>query len=166
MKRILVMSDTHGNQQLLRIPFEHGDHFTHIFHLGDDYEDLDSNPDLTENRLLTRVPGIFHPGYLDSSLPRLVKVEIDGWRFLLMHSPDDARGQKLDNIDFVLFGHTHRPGIEMREGRFWCNPGHLKRRFDRGQSASWLVIELEGDEARLSLYDIYGTLMICNTITR
>ena len=166
MTRILVMSDTHGNQQLLRLPFAAGTHYSHIFHLGDNYEDLDENPDLTEGRELHRVPGLYHPGYLSGSLPRYQKVEVDGWRFLLVHSPEDTQRTPHDDVQFVLYGHTHKPGIMQQNGQAWCNPGHLKRAFDRGHAPSWLVIELHDDEAHLTLHDRNGNATLRTTVTR
>jgi len=49
MKKIIILSDTHRNQKILRSVFKIEKGYTHIFHLGDDYEDLDNNFDITDN---------------------------------------------------------------------------------------------------------------------
>ena len=67
MKKILLISDTHNNQKLLRKVVSSVKNITHIFHLGDNYEDLDSNPDLTENIILHRVPGIYNSKYFSKN---------------------------------------------------------------------------------------------------
>ncbi len=167
MVRILVLSDTHGNQQLLRVPFNVGSaDYSHIFHLGDEYEDMDDNPDLTEGRTLMRVPGLYHPGYLSGALPRIQRVEVEGWTFLLAHSADDAHNADLTGIDVVLYGHTHKPGIMQGDGRAWCNPGHLKREHDRGHAAGWMVIELNGSHAFVTLYGLNGQPLLRETLQK
>ena len=68
MKKIIVLSDTHRNQTLLRKVFSNEEELSHIFHLGDDYEDLDENSDLIEGKEVIKVPGIYHKGYLNKTI--------------------------------------------------------------------------------------------------
>ncbi|MCK4311916.1 MAG: metallophosphoesterase family protein, partial [Candidatus Cloacimonetes bacterium] len=91
MERIIIISDTHKNQVLLRKAFSNEDNITHIFHLGDNYEDLDENFDLTEGKEIIKIPGIFHPGYLNKSLQAIQTTEISGWKFLLIHNIEDLK---------------------------------------------------------------------------
>lgn len=125
MIKILIMSDTHKNQVLLRKVVRKEEGITHIFHLGDCYEDLNDNLDLLENREILKVPGLYHEGYLNKSIPEKISVNVAGWNFQLVHFLNDV-GKPDENLDFVLYGHTHRPGCKEIEGVYYLNPGHLK----------------------------------------
>lgn len=53
----------------------------------------------------------------------------------------------LDEIDYVIFGHTHFPKDEMIEGIRFINPGTAGN--DRGAGTSMAILHLEGDSAEL-----------------
>lgn len=154
MEKVIVMSDTHGNQKYLRRVLEQENSYDYIFHLGDFYEDMDENPDLFENAILKRVPGIFNKRYLSGSLPKTELVEILNWKFLLVHFINDAIKLK-NKTDIILFGHTHNPYYSKEEETHLINPGHLKQAHHRDSDASYLVMEVESDKIKL----IYKTLM-------
>ena len=122
MKKIIVLSDTHGNQLLLRKALQNEKDATVIFHLGDYYEDLEDNFDLTENKTVVKVPGIFHGGYLNKTIPAIQTFAIDGWNFLLVHNLDDVP-RKLIKPDLTLFGHTHNRTFYQRGNVYFLNPG-------------------------------------------
>jgi len=153
MKKVIVMSDTHGNQKYLRKVLEQENSYDYIFHLGDYYEDMDENSDLFENAILKRVPGIFNKRYISGSLSKTELVELLNWRFLLVHFINDAIKFK-NKTDIILFGHTHNPHYEKGKDIHLINPGHLKKSHHRGSDASYLVLEVEKEQIRL----IYKTL--------
>ena len=154
----MIISDTHRNQVYLRRVFSNEENITHIFHLGDDYEDLDENPDLTEGKVLIRVPGIFHPGYLNKTIPIIQISNIEGWNCLLVHNRNDVL-QKKTAVDIVCYGHTHIMNFEETHDTFYVNPGHLKRVRDKGQKPSYLILELEGTEALFSFKSLDGKIL-------
>ena len=144
MKKIVVLSDTHGNQLLLRKALQNEADASVIFHLGDFYEDLDENYDLIENKSIIKVPGIFHPGYKNQSIPSLQFYEVLGWKFLLVHDPNDIP-EKIEKADLILFGHTHTRTFFRKENRYFFNPGHLKKDEDKGKKASYVTLEINAD---------------------
>ncbi|MDO9577810.1 MAG: metallophosphoesterase family protein [Candidatus Cloacimonadales bacterium] len=145
MKKIMIVSDTHKNQALLRKAFENESGVSHIFHLGDDYGDMDENFDLLENRILVKVPGLYHDGYRDGSIPRIQTVEIAGWKFQLAHFVKDINAIPADII-VIFYGHTHRWNFKKLDDIYFVNPGHLKNFFDRGNEATYLILEVTPDK--------------------
>ena len=141
MKKIVILSDTHKNQKILRKIFKIETEYTHIFHLGDDYEDLDNNFDITDNIELIRVPGVYHPGYKDGTIPTILEIEIDNWRFALAHRLEDLLKTTIQ-ADIYLYGHTHNSAYDHIEDKYFINPGHLKAKTDREQKASYVVITI------------------------
>ncbi len=158
MKKILILSDTHKNQTLLRKAFSNENEISYIFHLGDDYEDLDGNPDIIEGKEIFKVPGIFHKGYLNGTLPFTLKVKIKGWSFLLVHAFEDLKRTQ-ERAQFILFGHTHIQHFHKDGNTYYLNPGHLKRGFDKGRPASYLIIELEENKMKLFFKSVSGEIL-------
>ncbi|OQX72026.1 MAG: hypothetical protein B6D62_00260 [Candidatus Cloacimonas sp. 4484_275] len=144
MNKIIVLSDTHGNQLLLRKALQNEENVSIVFHLGDFYEDLDENFDLLENKTVVKVPGIFHPGYRDKTIPAVQIFTAEDWKFLLVHDPNDIP-EKVENIDLILFGHTHNRTFFRKKNSYFLNPGHLKKTKDKGQQASYAVLEIYPD---------------------
>ncbi len=158
MKRIIVMSDTHGNQKLLRKPFMLESQYDMIIHLGDNYEDIQENFDLYEDAILLRVPGIFHPRYRDQSLPAIMHTDVEGWMIGLVHNLEDYFKQK-SRGDIVLHGHTHHSEIQDDGETIYANPGHLKSEFDRNREPSYMVIDLTPEAAQLTVKSLRGDVL-------
>ncbi len=153
MEKILVLSDTHSNLELLKIVLENETDHTAIFHLGDNYEDLDKCLEQIPHRNLIKVPGIFHKGYRDKSLPAIKIYNSQGWAILLVHDLSDALA-KTHDVDIYLHGHTHRPDITGKFGKIFFNPGHLKQLKDRGSQASYGIIELNKKSVKFFVKDL------------
>lgn len=141
MKKIIILSDSHKNQKTIRNVFKNEKEYTHIFHLGDDYEDLDNNFDITNNIKLIKVPGIFHSGYKNGKLPVIREIEIENWKFVLAHRLEDL-SKTINPADIYLYGHTHHWNYDHIEKKYFINPGHLKAKMDRGQKASYIVMTI------------------------
>lgn len=157
MKKIIILSDTHKNQKTLRDVFKIESKYTHIIHLGDDYEDLDNNFDITENIELIRVPGIYHPGYKDGTLPIILEIEIDNWRFALAHKLEDLSKTSIP-ADIYLYGHTHHSNFDHIENKYFINPGHLKAKTDRSQKASYIVLIIDNDNVKIQFKHLDGKI--------
>ena len=155
MEKLIILSDTHGNQKLLRKAIINESGLTHIFHLGDNYEDMDENPDLLENKKLIKVPGIFHTGYINGSITAIQEISLSGWNFLLIHNLKDLKKISI-NIDFVFFGHTHNWSYETINKIRYLNPGHLKSKKDRKRKATYLMMNISDKEIQISFKYING----------
>ncbi len=133
--RIGVISDTHG---LVRVEvFEAFRGVDRILHAGD----IGGEGVLDELGLIAPVTAC--AGNVDDfrcgPAGETARAEIDGLRFLLVHildRPSRPRPEVLAELarapaDVVLFGHSHLPHDERRDGVWYFNPASAgPRRFD------------------------------------
>ncbi|MCF7912639.1 MAG: metallophosphoesterase family protein [Candidatus Cloacimonetes bacterium] len=165
MVKVLVISDTHGNQKLLRQVLEREQEAQIIFHLGDFYDDLDHNIDLLEGKQVFRVPGIFNSGYFSGKLSATCVTEINGWKVGCVHSPQDI--PKLPrNLDLIMHGHTHNPNIGKQLSCIILNPGHLKNIIDRSNMASYAILEISETQLKIKIIQINCNLKEVNTFKK
>ena len=122
--RAAVISDTHG---LLRreVVAELRD-CTHIIHAGD----IVRESDLDELRLYGSIYAVrgnndlWQPGLRD--LSGILQFQIAGVRFLMTHDRYDVP-RNLEDVQVVIFGHSHRYSEVWSGGRLWLNPGSCGR---------------------------------------
>lgn len=127
MKRIAILSDTHGllrPEVLARL--EEADV---ILHAGD------INTQGVVDRLAACGPVHLVRGNNDKEwaayIPHHLRVEIEGLRFFLVHNKKEVP-QDLTGVDVVVYGHSHKYACQVREGVLWLNPGSCgRRRFDQ-----------------------------------
>jgi hypothetical protein len=134
-----VISDTHG---LLRpealTALTGSDHILHAGDVGD--------PAILD-RLRALAPLTAIRGNIDTSgpcaaLPPTESVELAGRLFYLVHSIHDFDlNPKAAGIDVVVSGHSHRAGVETRDGVLYLNPGSAgPRRFNRPITLATITI--------------------------
>ncbi len=127
MKKILVLSDTHGNLtsiESLKTIMKESDY---IFHLGDYQRDILAFREFSEKIYSVK-------GNCDGGGEDLV-LEVEGAKLLLTHGDKYAVKQGLDllvdkakelGVDAVFFGHTHDSIIELHDNIYFVNPGAMK----------------------------------------
>src|SRR2546426_12359487 len=70
------------------------------------------------------------PAAIPSSMPGTQRIEIDGFRIYVLHILAELDPQAADNVDAVIYGHSHQPKIETKNGTLFFNPGSAgPRRF-------------------------------------
>ncbi len=145
-----ILSDTHGNIEAIQ---EAASHFLAakvdlVLHLGDDYLDILFLEAV--NLKVLAVPGLYCPEYLDPAIANRRIENLEGVRILMTHSPamskfdqpSDVDPEEAAPVDIVLYGHTHIPKIEEKQGVLWVNPGHLKTHDRRGYPLSYALMNL------------------------
>lgn len=157
MKKIILLSDTHRNQKFIRKIFKNEKDFSHIIHLGDDFGDMENNDDIMDNAELIRVPGIFYPGYIDGTTPKVLEFELDNWKFALAHTLEDLATVN-HPADVYLYGHTHHSHFDQIKNKHFINPGHLKAASDRGQKASYVVMIINDDYLEIQFKHLNGNI--------
>ena len=148
MKKILVVSDSHGNVEnmVFAVKKEEPDM---IIHLGDCWADSqelkEEFPDIPMERV---------PGNCDMSREPAEKILIiDGVRVLICHghtynvkssylSLEMAALEK--EVDVALFGHTHRVFYDYHNGIRFLNPGSIGS-FAWGAPPSYGILTIDGD---------------------
>lgn len=156
MTRIGVISDTHGNLDMMRsaaYALRDAHQTRHIIHLGDYYRDgaLLRGDGFT----VWLVPGTMCPAYATDE--RILRETIEGHSIVCAHTPGDL-ARVAAGAALAMHGHTHAPYIERREATVWLNPGHLKSRLDRGHAPSYAVLDLEPGLLHATIYGLDGDL--------
>src|SRR5262249_21998482 len=62
------------------------------------------------------VRGNVDHGAWSAHLPVTQRIEIDGFRIYVLHILADLKPQAADNVDAVIYGHSHQPKIETKNG--------------------------------------------------
>lgn len=77
-------------------------------------------------------------------------LDLAGCRVHLVHDRQDARPGA---ARIVVFGHSHRPSVEERDGRLWVNPGSAgPRRFRLPVEAA--ILRLDAGEPSVAAVDL------------
>ena len=128
--RILVVSDTHGNQTALLKAHQIAGHLDAVIHLGDGEADAALLAEI-ENYPVLRIAGNCDIG---STAPHELLCTWKGMRLLLCHgdrygvknglSQLIQRGKEV-GVDAVLYGHTHLAITEDHDGLLLINPGTM-----------------------------------------
>jgi uncharacterized protein len=127
MRTIGAISDTHGLLRPQALAALAG--CDPIIHAGDV-----GSPDVLA-RLGALAPvhavrGNVDHGAWSANLPVTQRIEIDGFRIYVLHILAELGPQAADNVDAVIYGHSHQPKIETKNGTLFFNPGSAgPRRF-------------------------------------
>lgn len=156
MLRFLIFSDTHNLREPMRELYARYPN-DGIIHLGDHWADARWMLQQTAGHPVYAVKGNCDYG---AEGPEDQLLELGGVKLLLMHghrfgvksgyggalAEAKRRGARV-----VLFGHTHIPFMEEREGILMLNPGSL-----RNPQREYAILEIEEGKAKgvlLHLYD-------------
>ena len=143
MKRVIVLSDTHG---LLRPEvLEYLSQADITIHGGD------INTQAIVDKLREYAPLYIVRGNNDKEwaegLPQSLTFTIGGVRFFLVHNRKDVPSD-LSDTDVVVYGHSHKYACEERNGVLWLNPGSCgRRRFD--QEITFAVMTVNGGQIQV-----------------
>jgi hypothetical protein len=135
-----VISDTHG---LLRpealVALQGSDRIIHAGDIGDS-EILDR---LSQIAPVTAVRGNVDRGSWARNIPETNILEVDGASIYILHILErlDLKPQAA-GISAVIYGHSHVPKEEMKDGVLYLNPGSAgPRRFDLPVSIGKMSLE-------------------------
>ena len=131
--KILVLSDSHGAVDAMRLAVEREQPDTVLF-LGDCLHDAEGLQRSFAKLPVETVPGNCDWGSLDEP-ERLI--ELGGVRLLMMHG--HTRNVKYDGTrayyaakemgaDVLLYGHTHYPMVDYDGATYTMNPGSIRDR--------------------------------------
>ena len=132
--KILVLSDSHGNISNMARAVER-EAPRMLLHLGDCWRDGERLHDLFPDIVFQQVPGNcdFRPAEPAEQL-----LFVEDKRILLCHGHTYGVKQSLlnagfaaeeQNLDCFLFGHTHKPLVDMRGKTLFLNPGSIGDHF-------------------------------------
>ena len=146
--RVGLISDTHGLVREEAVAALNG--CSHILHAGD----IDKPEVLDNLRKLapvTVVRGNNDRGEWAQAIPEYDVVELGGVTIYLRH--DEAEldvDPKAAGFRVVMFGHSHKPRVETRDGVLYVNPGSAgPRRFKLPVAVGELLIDSGNVSARI-----------------
>ena len=153
--RILIVSDTHRRDGNFRRVLEKTGPIDMLIHLGD--------AEGSEDRIETwcreqnencQVHMILGNNDFFSNLEREKEISIGDYRAFLTHGhfysvsvgterlADEARDRK---VQIAMFGHTHKPCLDIRSDLTILNPGSLSFPRQDGRKPSYMIMELDGE---------------------
>jgi len=124
-----VLSDTHGLLRPELLTALVG--VDHILHAGD-VGDPAILTELSRIAPVTAIRGNIDTHGPNSLLPTTEAIELAGCLIYMLHSLDDLDlNPQAAGIGVVLYGHSHQPSTELRNGVLYLNPGSAgPRRFN------------------------------------
>lgn len=146
--KVLIVSDTHGRDAVLKRLIEQVKPIDMLIHCGD----VEGSEDYI--RSLAGCPTHIVAGNNDffCDLPKEEEFLIGKYRVLLTHGHyyyismgtqmirEDAAAR---GFDIVMFGHTHRPCLEQDKGIVVLNPGSLSFPRQEGRKPSYIMMDLD-----------------------
>ncbi len=146
--RIGAVSDTHGLLRPELCVALAG--VSHILHAGD----VGDPAILTELAHIAPVTAI--RGNIDThgpcaTLPAIEVLELAGCLITIVHAIEDLDlNPRAAGIDVVLYGHSHKPSAERRQGVLYLNPGSAgPRRFHLPITCAILTIQSGKPQAKI-----------------
>jgi putative phosphoesterase len=140
-----VISDTHGLLRPEAVAALAG--VEHILHAGDvgDFSILEK---LREIAPVTAIRGNVDVAGACADLPATDVVELGDRLFYLVHSVRDLDiNPAVAGVAMVVSGHSHKAGVEVRDGVIYFNPGSAgPRRFSLPVTVGFVTVE-DGVEA-------------------
>ncbi len=157
MKRILVMSDTHGHKTNIKKALQKFAEVDCIIHLGDYTRDAEYIKTLTNKRVYS-LKGNCDIG---AAARQEIMISMGGVKILALHGHNQAVKSSLLSLDLyaaekgadlVLFGHTHIPVEELYQNIILYNPGSLGE--PRGRKPTVGIVTIEGGQFRITTHTV------------
>lgn len=149
--KIGVISDTHlrgYDERLARILHEPFRDVDMIMHAGDLVDE--AVLDIFAPRDVRAVCGNMDPPSVRDILPEYLLLEIEGYKVALIHGWGSPFGierrllEKVGMVDCLIYGHTHQPMNEKRDGVLFFNPGSATdRRFANADTVGIITFGAE-----------------------
>jgi len=160
--RLTVVSDTHGNWDLLSHALSlarAGGRVDAVLHLGDEHTDIEGL--VTQHEAAIGVPGLQHPDYGSGKTPVSRVRQFDGLTVAMAHQPSDLPSLR-DSAGPLLFlhGHTHSLAISVDPRGIRFNPGHLARPTDRGRPPSFGLVEISENRVTIRGLSLAGETLL------
>lgn len=149
--RVLVVSDSHGRNDYVVRAVEQAERSGYIdvlIHLGDVEDDVEELRSLIDGE--TYIVAGNNDGAL--ALPPHLTIELCGKRIFLTHGHRYMVNYNLDRLgmfgvmnqmDIVMFGHTHYPYLDRGDDITLLNPGSLTYPRQEGRARTFMLMEID-----------------------
>ena len=148
MQRIMIVSDTHRRHGNLAEAIYNEGHLDMLIHLGD----VEGEEEVIKS--IAGCETIFIAGNNDffSQLDREKEIELGGKKIWLTHGHNYYVSLDLKVIeqeavargmDIVMFGHTHRPLIQIEDELTFINPGSISYPRQADKRCTYIMLEID-----------------------
>ncbi|MEJ8733828.1 metallophosphoesterase family protein [Mediterraneibacter sp. ICN-202921] len=146
--RILIVSDTHGKHKNLDCALEKAGAVDMFIHLGD----VEGGEEYINAVIDCETHMVRGNNDFFSELPPEEEFYIGRYKVFITHGHNyyvslDTECIREEgvarNADIVMFGHTHRPFLECRDGVTLLNPGSLSYPRQEGRKGSYMIMEMD-----------------------
>lgn len=148
--KILIVSDTHRKDDNLQKVIAEQAPLDMLIHLGD----VEGSEYLIENLVNEgcRLEMVMGNNDFFSTLEREIELELGGHRILLTHGHyynvslgvEVLRQEAIErHCDIAMYGHTHRPFLEVGKKVTILNPGSLSYPRQEGRKPSYMIMEMD-----------------------
>ncbi len=149
MTRVLIVSDTHGNNDNLRAAVKKAGKIDLAFHAGD----IHCRP--SEIETITRVPTYVVRGNndYDPNMHNEIITYVGTHKVMMVHGHRHNAYMGLQTLwytaqryecDIIIFGHTHVPVIDEGDVTI-INPGSLTLPRQIGHAKTFIIMEIDDD---------------------
>ena len=148
--KVLIVSDTHRKDENLKQVIARSGPLDMLIHLGD--------AEGSEHMIATWVNEgcdlemILGNNDFFSDLPREITLDIGSYKVWVTHGHnyyvsmgnETIKKEAIDRgVDIVLYGHTHRPVIDIDDDIIAVNPGSLSYPRQEGRQPSYAIMEID-----------------------
>lgn len=146
--RVLIVSDTHRRNDNYFKVLENLDPFDLVIHCGD----VEGSEYTISEAAGCAVMMVSGNNDFFSSLPREIETNIGKYRVLITHGHTYYVSMNNDFIkqdamergfDIVIYGHTHKPVVQIETGIMAINPGSLTYPRQDGRRPSYIIMEID-----------------------
>ena len=148
--KILVVSDSHGDEKLLKELVSTYPHMDYYIHAGDSGLDRDTLYPFESVRGNTD----YYP------FDELLRIYTPVGYLLVKHKPWFNVEQVKDN-KILINGHTHQYGFYIEEGKIFLNPGSLTLPRD-GTNGTYMILDIKKEVISIIIYDIETKTILIN----
>ena len=148
--KILVVSDSHGDEKLLKELVSTYPHMDYYIHAGDSGLDRDTLYPFESVRGNTD----YYP------FDELLRIYTPVGYLLVKHKPWFNVEQVKDNKIFIN-GHTHQYGFYIEEDKIFLNPGSLTLPRD-GTNGTYMILDIKKEVISIIIYDIETKTILIN----
>ena len=150
--KILVVSDTHRKDDNLKLVLSEECPLDMLIHLGDAEGSEHFIPDWVNPEC--RMEMVLGNNDFFSRLDREREIDIAGHKAFITHGQyygvsmgpeglvDEAKSR---GCDIAMYGHTHRPFLDVIDGVTVLNPGSLSYPRQEGRRPSYMIIHVDAD---------------------
>ncbi|WP_409302030.1 metallophosphoesterase family protein [Peribacillus sp. SCS-155] len=157
--KVLIVSDSHGlTEELLNVKARHKD-CDYLIHCGDSELRMDDpamDGFLAVQGNCDMEP---YPTELIRDIGEITLYVTHGHLYnVKMTLMNLSYKSEETGANIICFGHSHLAGSEMVDGRLFINPGSM-RLPRRISSKTYILLELDGREAKVDFYDVEGNFI-------